>query len=91
MPGAVNLPHKEHWLSAERRQGTFDYLVSHSWWFACLALGFVIGMYFLLVQGNRQSPPHLSTAAVLALAGAFLLGLVVWLGALLRHFRRPAP
>ena len=87
----INLPHKEHWLAAEHRQKTFDDLFSHSWWFACLAIGFVIGMYLLLVQSNRQTPPHLSTRAVWELAGGFLAGTTVWTVALVRHFSRPAP
>ena len=89
VPGAVNLPHKEHWLAAENRQQTFDYLFSHSWWFACLAISFVIGMYLLLVRSNQQTPPHLSTSAVLAIAGGFLAGTAVWTVALVRRFHRP--
>ena len=90
VPGAINLPHKEHWLAAEHRQKTFDYLFSHSWWFACLAICFVIGMYLLLVHSNQQTPPHLSTSAVLELAGGFLVGVTFWVVSLVRHFSRPA-
>lgn len=88
--GLVNIPHREYWLAPERRQATSGYLVRHSFWFACLAVGFVLGMQCSIVLANRQTPPHLSTALLLAVVGPFLAGTAVWVVVLFRHFRHPS-
>jgi len=84
----INLPNKDCWLAPERRGETFNYLVRHSLWFSCLALLFVIGIQYSIVQANRQTAPHLSTAMLLVLVGSFLAGTAVWVVAMLRHFHR---
>ena len=85
----INLPDKDYWLAPERRGETFNYLVEHSLWFSCMAVCFVIGLQYSIVQANRQMPPHLSSALLLALAGLFLAGTGGWVVSLLRHFRQP--
>ena len=87
--GLINLPRKDYWLAPERRSETFNYLVGHSLWFACLAVCFVIGVQYSIVQANQQTPPHLPTGLVLWVTGAFLAGTAVWVLALVRHFHRP--
>jgi hypothetical protein len=88
--GLVNIPRRDYWLAPERRKETSDYLVRHSLWFACLAVCFVIGLQYSIVQANQQTPPHLSTMVFLALVGSFLAGTAVWVVVLCRHFRRAA-
>jgi len=87
--GLINVPHRDYWLAPERRKNTSDYLVRHSLWFACLGVWFVLGIQYSIVQANRQTPPHLSLAILLATVGPFLAGTAVWTMALFRHFRRP--
>jgi hypothetical protein len=88
VPGIVNVPHREYWLAPERRIETSNYLVRLSLWFACLAVWFVMGIEYSIVQANQQSLPHLSNSMLLLVVGPFLIGTVVWAGVLLRHFRR---
>ena len=85
----VNIPNKDYWLAPERKKETSRYLVHHSLWFSCLALLFVIGIQFSIVQANKQATPQLSMATFLAVVGSFLVGTAVWSVALYRHFRRP--
>jgi ABC-type Fe3+ transport system permease subunit len=85
-----NLPHREYWLAPARRTETMAYLFRHSLWFASMALCFVIGIQFSIIQANRLAPSHLSTMLVLALAGGFLAGTAVWGVSLIRHFHRVA-
>jgi hypothetical protein len=85
----INVPHREYWLSPERRKETSDYLFRHSLWFACLAVCFVIGLQYSIVQANRQTPPHLDISLLFAMAALFLAGTAVWMLVLIRHFRRP--
>ena len=88
--GLVNIPRRDYWLAPERRNETSDYLVRHSLWFACLAVCFVIGIQYSIVQANRLTPPHLSTPILLSVAGSFLAGTAVWVVVLFHHFRRAA-
>jgi hypothetical protein len=84
----INIPHRDYWLSVERRRNTLDYLFAHSLWLSCLTLAFVSGVHFLVVQANNQMPRQLSTPLTLALAGGFLAGLAIWIWGLVRRFRR---
>jgi uncharacterized membrane protein len=86
--GLVNIPHRDYWLAPERRRETSNYLVRHSLWLACLAVCFVIGIQFSIVQANHQHPPHLSLPMLLAVVGSFLAGALIGVVALMRHFRR---
>jgi len=85
--GLVNIPRRDYWLAPERRQETSDYLVHHSFWFACMAICFVIGIQYSIVLANRLTPPHLSTPVLLSVVGSFLAGTAIWVAALFRHFR----
>ena len=86
--GAINVPNREYWLAPERRKETLAYLLRHSLWFACLAVCLVMGMQYLVVKANQQTPPHMDTSFLLGLAGLFLTGVAVWVLVLFRHFRR---
>jgi len=85
----INLPRKDYWLAPERRSETFNYLVGHSLWFACLAVCFVIWVQYSIVQANQRTPPHLVSAQDLSAAGLFMVGTAIWVLALVRHFHRP--
>ena len=85
--GLVNIPHREYWLADERRSETASYLVWHAVWFACLALGFVIGLHWLIVFSNQRQPPPLPIMWVLAVLGPFLAGVAAWVFCLYRRFR----
>lgn len=89
--GLVNIPHREYWLADERRNETASYLVRHSVWFACLALGFVIGLHWLIVLSNQRQPPQLPIAWVLGVVGPFLAGVAAWVICLVRRFRIKGP
>lgn len=82
-----NIPRREYWLAAGKREETFDYLVQHSLWFACLALGFVMGIHLLVIAANTGSQHGLSTAGIFGLAAVFLAGTIGWGITMLRHFQ----
>jgi serine/threonine-protein kinase len=84
----INIPHREYWLSPERREETNAYLVRHALWLAVLQLGFVIALHLLSVSANRQSPPHLSNA-IWGATLVFLRGIGLWGWQLVRRFRTP--
>lgn len=86
----IHVPHHDYWLSATRKEQTFQYLFHHSLWLAAMAVAFMLGLNWLVVVANQRQPVHLSTPLVLALGGCFLAGVVIWIVGLLRHFQRPA-
>ena len=84
----INIPHREYWLSPEHRGEAFDYLLLYSFWFACLAVCFVIGLHSLIIRANAQSPPALPGADTVGLIAFFLVGTAVWGVSMVRHFYR---
>jgi uncharacterized membrane protein len=87
--GAINLPHREHWLAPKRQERTLAYLRVQFRWFA-IGLGtFMTFMHALVVKANAVSPPHLDISAAQIGTVAFLVATLVWVAALLLHFRLP--
>jgi hypothetical protein len=84
------IPNRDYWLAPERRNEMFSYLFHHFLWLACLAAIFMMAIQLLVLQANHQTPPHLSTPLVFVAAGGFLAAVAVWMGVLLRHFKRVA-
>lgn len=87
---AINLPHRDYWLSSERRDESTDYLFHHSIWLACLGIAFITGLHWTVVFSNQHQPPSLPLSWVLAVTGPFLGGVVVWIAFLYRRFHKPA-
>jgi ABC-type Fe3+ transport system permease subunit len=85
-----NLPHRDYWLAPTRRAETMAYVFGHSLWFSPMALCFVIGIHYSIIQANHSGQAHLSNLLVLALAGCFLTGTAVWAVSMIRHFNHPA-
>ena len=57
----------------------------HVIWMGCLRQGFLAGIYWLTIQANRQTQPHLPFLFLPLLLG-FLLATPVWAISLLRPF-----
>ena len=85
-----NLPHRDYWLAPARRAETMAYVFGHSLWFSPMALCFVIGIHYSIIQANHSGQAHLSNLLALALAGCFLAGTAVWAVSMIRHFNHPA-
>ena len=84
----INLPHRDYWLAPERRGETAGYLVRHMLWLSCMMSGLTIVLHQMTVEANQQVPPQLSDAVWVYLA-VFLVGVFLWMFALVRHFRLP--
>ena len=88
--GMLNIPHRDYWLAPERRDEKFKCIFRFFLRVGCLEAIFLVGFQLLMVQANRQTPPHLSMSLVWGLTGCFLTIVAVWLGALIRHFMHVA-
>jgi hypothetical protein len=87
-PGALNVPHRDHWLAPERREATLAYLTAHAAWLAALLSTFVLAVHLLVVAANRRVPPQLDSRALLVVLGIFLVAMLGWVAALVHRFRR---
>ena len=87
-PRFINLPNREYWLAPERSAATVAFLRSHSVRFASLLVVFLCFVHWLVVKANTLQPPRLTVRSFIAGLLLFLVAAVVWLGALLGHFRR---
>jgi hypothetical protein len=85
----INIPHREHWLAAERRSQTFAFIFRHAFWLASMSIAFVIGVNLLIIQSNNQSPPSLSIPLLFGFLGCYLAGLAIWTFRAIRYFKRP--
>ena len=87
----INIPHREYWLSPERRAGSMTALRN---WMAVMGCGVVfllMAVTRMLHHANRMTPPRLSSGVFVVCLAAFLLYVVGAIVALYRRFPRPAP
>lgn len=84
----INVPHREYWLAPERRGETADYLFRHILWLSSMMSGLTIVLHQMTVEANQQVPPQLSDA-IWGYLPLFLVGVFLWMFALVRHFRLP--
>jgi hypothetical protein len=85
----LNLPHRDYWLTPDRRQAALAILLRYSIWFSCLMVLFLTGLHWLIVEANCQSEsPHLSGIGISTIAGGFVIGTGIWTALLLRHFSK---
>ncbi len=88
-PSMINLPRRDYWLGAERREETLGWVFRAGVWLASAEVLFMLGLHLLVVSANEASPPHLSSGAWF-LAGLFVAFIIVWIGVLFRRFNRVA-
>ena len=86
----ANLPHRDYWLSPERRAQTCAYISNRMIWMACLMVLFLAGIYYLTIQANRATPPHLPMDLFLVFLGCFLADVLIWSLVFIRHFAKTA-
>ena len=85
----INLPHRDYWLVAERRQAALATLFRYSLWFASANVLFVTGIHWLIVEANTSGRvPHLSGTGLALVVGGFLAVTGIWCGLLVRHFSK---
>ena len=87
-PSMMNVSNPEYWRAPENYPRACDFLFENSFPIATLVAFFVSGINLLLVRANLQPQPALSSSLTIALAAAFLSGMVVWVIRMLRFFRR---
>lgn len=88
-PRLINVPNRDYWLAPQRIESTLDYLRNHAVWFAALLVGFICFVHWEVVQANMRRPVRLVAQPFFVGIVVYAASVLVWIGAMLTHFRRP--
>jgi hypothetical protein len=88
-PSAVNIPNRDYWLAAERRERSLAVLADFGWVFGCLLTLFIVGVHWVIVAANATVPAELPDRPFQALIATFVAAMCAWTAALCLRFRRP--
>ncbi|HTY02715.1 MAG TPA: hypothetical protein VMC81_03190 [Rhodocyclaceae bacterium] len=83
----INLPNRDYWLAAERREATLAYLRDHGTRLAEIATAFPCFVHWLVVQANAATPAHFPETLFFGGVAAFLVVLALWGVRFIVHFR----
>ena len=86
----IKLPRGEYWLAQERRTETMAFLRNGVLWFGVMLVVFLSYTHWLVVLANEVDPARLSESWFIGGLIAFAAAMLVWLIALLGHFRHGA-
>jgi hypothetical protein len=87
----INIPHKEYWLTPERRELTFQTLHRFMSVMACFLLLFLSYVHWLVIQANERQPPAMSVLNIVLGMIVFLLLIGGWSLLLHRQFKLTDP
>lgn len=86
--GSVKIPHRDYWLSTERRDATLEWLAQHTARLAAGACGFAFAVHIALIRANGFVPPRLEAVVSTGLLAGSLGAVLTWVYSLARRFRR---
>jgi len=89
--GAVNIPNRDYWLSAERRRETLHYLAEQFLWLECLTLAFLIAVAQTIFKFNLRGVAPLLVRDFWVTFVAFLVGIGWVCARLAKRFGRKPP
>lgn len=84
----INLPHRDYWLAAKRKEETFAFFHNHGIVFSVITAAFLCFVHWSVTRANRLVPPHLSMSYLCTAMGFFVFVLIIWIGVLIAHFSR---
>jgi len=85
-PQWTNVPNRDYWLSAERRDDSLNYLNAHGKRLGCLIVMMMLGMHYVILKANHMRPPTLPGSTFSAVLFGFALALIWWIVRLYRRF-----
>ena len=88
-PQWTNVPNREYWLSAARREESLSYLSAHGMRLACLMVMMMLGMHYTILVANHMQPAALPIAIFSSILMGFALALIWWIVRLYRRFAKP--
>lgn len=85
-PQWTNIPNRDYWLAAERREESLRYLSAHGKRLGCLIVLMTLGMHYTILVANHMRPPMLPLPIFSSILIGFSLALVWWVVRLYRRF-----
>lgn len=89
-PDLLNVPAREYWQRAERRDEAARRVGDYMWWIGCLMTGTAIAIHLLILRAHAVQSPRLETTGLVAVLAIVLLGLGAWIGGWYVVMRPPA-
>jgi len=90
-PARLNLPSREYWMDATRRDGAVELVRAYIWWLGVLLTATAIAVHLAVLSANAARPPHLSLAVIVPILIAIVAAVGAWAAGWYRVFRPPAP
>ena len=84
-----NMPHREYYLAAERREDTLRFMTTRLEWFGVATMLLLLVTFKLAFEANLEKDAHLDNASMLWALGAYFLYTTIWLARFLMKFRKP--
>jgi len=88
-PQWTNVPNRDYWLAAVRREESLLFLSTHGMRLACLIVMMMLGIHYTILVANHLNPPALPLRIFSSILIGFALSLVWWIVRLYRRFARP--
>ena len=89
LPNAlINLPHKEQWLSPERRMATLEFMSAWFAWFGCAVLVVILLAFVYALQSNTNPGHPPDPRGFLYILIGFGIFTVTWMVRFLTKFAR---
>jgi uncharacterized membrane protein len=85
----INLPHREYWLSPERRAETLASIRARLECMGCATMAFVLVVMELLFRANLHPPAVLPMEMFWPVLGCFMAFSTLWMATFVRRFARP--
>ena len=85
-PQWTNVPNRDYWISAERRDDSLNFLSAHGKRLGCLIVMMMLGMHYVILKANHMRPPTLPGSTFSAVLFGFALALIWWIVRLYRRF-----
>jgi len=83
----INLPHREYWLSPQKRQETFDRIAGYIAGFGVLTLSMLLTVIQFTIEANMDGTQRLPTPWFLVVLPGYIAAVVVWLVVFFSAFR----
>lgn len=85
----INIPHRDYWLSTQRKELALEMLEQELGWFGIAVLVMILCTLQLTINANLEGSRALQADQMWLLVGGFLAFAGIWLVRLYRRFRVP--